>query len=110
MSWLDTTAGTMIASLAVAAVTSGLVLGLLKLGPDRRKIASDAKLSDANAASLLTGQALAMVENAQQQATAAQRSAARAWRRVHVLENMMRQLGIPVPPDDEEDEDDPRDA
>lgn len=110
MEFFATPLGTTILSLAVAAVTSGLVLGLLRIGPDRRKIGAEANLSDANAASLLTGSALEMVTNAQHDASAARteasearQSANRAWHRVHVLEDAMRSAGVPVPRDDAPD-------
>lgn len=110
MEFFESALGTALLAIAVAAVTSGLVLGLLRIGPDRRKIGSEANLSDANAVSILTGSALEMVEAAQRDATAARReagmarqSANRAWRRVHVLEDAMRTAGVPVPPDDAPD-------
>lgn len=106
--FIESTAGTAVLTVLVALVTSGVLLGLLKLGPDRRKISADAELSHANAASVLTGAALEMVQNAEHRAERAERSAARAWRRVHVLENSMRHQGITVPPDEEEIEDEPR--
>ena len=110
MEFFESALGTALLAIAVAAVTSGLVLGLLRIGPDRRKIGSEANLSDANAASLLTGSALEMVESAQREATAARseahaarQSADRAWRRVRVLERAMSDAHVPVPPDDAPD-------
>ena len=76
----------------------------------RHKIGAEANLSDANAASLLTGSALEMVTNAQRDASvarsearAARQSADRAWRRVHVLEAAMASAGVSVPRDDDPD-------
>lgn len=106
--WLQTPAGTALLSVVIATVTSGLLIGLLKLGPDRRKIGADANLAQANAVGVLTGEALAMVQEARAQAADANRraehaedSARRAWRRVGVLEAAMRKRGIPIPPDSE---------
>jgi len=110
MEFFTTPVGTTILSLIVAAVTSGLILGLLRIGPDRRKIVSGANLLDANAAATLTGSALEMVTNAQHdasaarsEASAARQSADRAWRRVRVLERAMSLAGVPVPHDDAPD-------
>ena len=104
MEFFATPIGTTILSLVVAAVTSGLILGLLRIGPDRRKIVAGANLLDANAAATLTGSALEMVTNAQHNASAARseahaarRSADRAWQRVRVLERAMSDAGVPIP-------------
>ena len=115
MEWLESTGGAALLSLVIAGVTSGLVVKLLQLGPDRRKIGADANLANANAAGVLTGEALAMVQEARagqsdanRRAERAERTARRAWDRVGLLEQVMRAAGLPVPPyeDDEEGQDD----
>ena len=104
---------------------AGLVVQLLLLRQNRRKIAGDASASEANAASTLSGAAMKMVENAQaKEREAEERSEVlnrrldeaqerreldvrelqdRAWRIHHlelrqaVLENALRQVGIEIP-------------
>ena len=51
--------------LLIAVVGAGLLVQLLLLRQNRRKIAGDASASEANAASTLSGAAMKMVENAQ---------------------------------------------
>lgn len=51
--------------LLISVVGAGLVVQLLLLRQNRRKIAGDASASEANAASTLSGAAMKMVENAQ---------------------------------------------
>lgn len=64
--------------LVIASVTSGLIIALLKLGPDRRKLGAEAGVSNATAADLLTGRALEMVKTADQRAQNADQRAEKA--------------------------------
>jgi hypothetical protein len=50
-------------------ITSGIVVQLIRVGPERRQINAQAVTEGAQAASLLTAQAVAMVERAQSDAT-----------------------------------------
>lgn len=59
---------TSLIQLAISLGGAGLVVQLLLLRQNRRKIAGEASTSEANAASTLSGAALTMVENAQQDA------------------------------------------
>lgn len=98
---------------------AGLVVQLLLLRQNRRKIAGEASSTEANAASTLSGAALTMVENAQADAREAKADAKQAreenerlwaelerarWRVHHlemreaVLANALQQAGIDVPP------------
>lgn len=113
-------------NVAVALVASGLLVKLLTLRQDRRKIAGDASSAEANAASTLSGAALQMVEAAQKSAREAETRAAaantnadegrkeneRLWKELNkarweihwlraqeeVLEAALRRAGIAVPP------------
>lgn len=104
---------------------AGLVVQLLLLRQNRRKIAGEASTNEANAASTLSGAALQMVENAQNSAREADTRADKAhaeaetqraenerlwaemnkarWRihslemRESILESALKQAGIPVP-------------
>lgn len=110
----------------LALIASGVAVKLLTLRQDRRKIAGEASTNEANAASMLSGAALQMVESAQQSArnaearsTDAQRQADDArgdnevlWDRLNearweiyylkaregVLEEALRRAGIEIPP------------
>ena len=57
---------------AIALIASGVAVKLLTLRQDRRKIAGEASLGEANAASTLSGAALKMVEVAQASAREAE--------------------------------------
>lgn len=61
--------------LAMALVASGVMVKLLTLRQDRRKIAGEASTQEANAASLLTGASLQMVEAAQKDSLQARKDA-----------------------------------
>jgi len=117
---------TTLIQLVISLGGAGLVVQLLLLRQNRRKIAGEASTSEANAASTLSGAALTMVENAQQDAREARSHAkedredaekardeserlhnqinAHQWRIHHlemreaILEGALRQAGIPVPP------------
>ena len=54
--------------LLLAIIASGILVKVLTIRQDRRKIAGDASTSEANAASTLSGAALKMVESAQKSA------------------------------------------
>lgn len=54
--------------LAIALIASGVMVRLLTLRQDRRKIAGEASTQEANAASVLTGASLQMVEASQKSA------------------------------------------
>lgn len=56
---------TALIQLAISLGGAGLVVQLLMLRQNRRKVAGDASSSEANAASTLSGAAIKMVENAQ---------------------------------------------
>jgi hypothetical protein len=124
--------------LAISLGGAGLVVQILLLRQNRRKIAGEASASEANAASTLSGAALTMVENAQQDAREARIDAKTArteadqardeteklwdqynkarWLIHHlqmrgaILENALRQAGIDVPPSPEYDEQPPKAA
>jgi hypothetical protein len=108
-----------VVQLVIALIASGLMVKLLTVRQDRRKIAGDASTAEANAASTLSGAAMAMVEAAQTSARDAERKAATAraendrlwvalnrtqWRvyhleeREHELEILARDHGVAVPP------------
>ena len=63
---------------------AGLVVQLLMLRQNRRKIAGEASTSEANAASTLSGAALQMVENAQVSAREADTRADKAYEEAQV--------------------------
>ena len=67
--------GTAAIQLVVAALPAAGVYGLLRLGPERRKLTSEARVQDATAADLLTGRALKMVEHAEAQSSRAEKKA-----------------------------------
>lgn len=58
--------------LLIALIASGVMVKLLTLRQDRRKIAGEATTHEANAAATLTGASLQMLQAAQQQAQGAQ--------------------------------------
>lgn len=110
--------GMAVLQLLIAVVASGVMVKLLTLRQDRRKIAGEASSQEANAASVLTGASLQMVEAAQRDAAAARKEAGeikeenqRLWaelnrtrRRVSnleeretILENALRDRGHRVP-------------
>ena len=64
--------------LALALVASGIMVKLLTLRQDRRKIAGEASSQEANAASVLTGASLQIVEATQRDALQARREATEA--------------------------------
>lgn len=66
------------AQLVLALIGSGVLIKVLTLRQDRRKIAGDASAQEANAASVLSGAALQMVNAAQATATAADKRASEA--------------------------------
>lgn len=103
---------------------AGLLVQLLLLRQNRRKIAGEASTNEANAASTLSGAAMKMVENAQAKEHEAEQRAdriqkefedrrdadgreleVRAWRIHHlemrnaILESALTQAGIDVPPE-----------
>lgn len=105
--------------LVLAIIASGFLIKVMTVRQDRRKIAGDASASEANAASVLTGASLQMVEVAQRDAHESKRDAHEAreevekvwkelnrarWRIHHleareaVLESIIRQAGVVVPP------------
>lgn len=61
--------------LFLALIASGVMVKLLTLRQDRRKIAGEASSQEANAASVLTGASLKMVESAQRDAINARKEA-----------------------------------
>jgi len=77
----------------VAAVPAGGLYALLRLGPERRKLASEAKVQDATAADLLTGRALEMVQHAETRAEHAEEKAGRADRRASEAQALAEQAG-----------------
>lgn len=113
--------------LAISIGGAGLLVQLLMLRQNRRKIAGEATANEANAASTLSGAALKMVENAQQGQREAELRAERLeeknselddrleearraqerqrWRihhlemRTAVLENALKQTGVEIPPE-----------
>lgn len=113
--------------LLLALVASGVMLKLLTIRQDRRKIVGDATVQEANAASTLSGAALQMVERAEKTARDASSEAKdcrsqneRLWTelnkarwRIHflevresVLESALRMAGIDVPSAPEQLKDD----
>lgn len=115
-------AGQVAVQLVVGLLPAAGVYGLLRLGPERRKLTSEAKVQDATAADLLTGRALSMVQHAEERSlraeTTADRAEARAAaaevkadkaqrhvtllrRRVEGLTRHIRDSGGTVPPWDE---------
>lgn len=107
-----------VVQVAIALIASGLMVKMLTVRQDRRKIVGDANASEANAASTLSGAALQMVESANQTAREAEAKAskcrnenARLWsslnktqwkvhyleEREHQLEALLRERGIEVP-------------
>jgi hypothetical protein len=115
-----------IVQLLVSLGGAGLLVQLLLLRQNRRKIAGEASTNEANAASTLSGAAMKMVENAQAKELEAEQRAdriqveyearreadgreleVRAWRIHHlemrqaILENALRQGGVEVPPEPE---------
>lgn len=120
--------------LAISLGGAGLLVQLLLLRQNRRKIAGEASTSEANAASTLSGAALRMVENAQKGQHDAEERATRLdekiteldgrleeshkrdirqrWRIHHlemrnaVLENALSQTGVTVPVEPTYDEGD----
>lgn len=116
----------LVVQLLISLGGTGLLIQLLLLRPNRRKIAGEASTNEANAASTLSGAALQFVENAQQQGREADARAKEAydeleksrhdneslwaelnrtrWRVHHlemreaILEGALRQAKIPVPP------------
>lgn len=71
----------LLVQLFVGALPAAGVYGLLKLGPERRKINSEARVQDATAADLLTGRALAMVQHAEERSARAEQKADAAEQR-----------------------------
>lgn len=65
-------------SLFVSLGGAGLLVRILTLRQDRRKVAGDASVAEANAGVALSGAAMAMVENEQQQRREADARAAQA--------------------------------
>ena len=115
---------TALIQLLVSLGGAGLLVQLLLLRQNRRKIAGEASTNEANAASTLSGAAMKMVENAQAKEHEAEQRAdriqreyeerreadgreleARAWRIHHlemrqaILENALAQTGQEVPPE-----------
>ena len=107
-----------ILSVVLAVISSGVVVKLLTLRQERRKIGGEATLNEANAASALSGQSLAWVNEARERAAAAERAAAeskaensRLWQEINhvrwdqhydkmhirVLEETLRSAGYEVP-------------
>jgi hypothetical protein len=108
----------------VALIVSGTAFKLLTIRQERRKIGGEATAQEANAASVLTGASLQMVENAQRDAKDAKREAKackdsnenlwdalnRARWKIHYLEEReasleaaLRAAGIEVPVREEHD-------
>jgi len=98
---------------------AGLLVQLLLLRQNRRKIGGEASASEANAASTLSGAAMRMVENAQLKEREAETRAdalqdrldvhsreleSRGWKihylemRVNILEGLLTESQIPIPP------------
>lgn len=109
--FLESTAGTTAVTVVVALITSGLLLGVLRLPMERRRTGADTNLANANAAGVLTGQALALVQEATAQASSAsarakeaERTARAATKRVRQLEDVIRMMGGEVPPEPEEED------
>lgn len=104
---------------ALSLVSTGGLVMLLKVGPERRKLGADTTLQEASAAATLTGSALSMVkhaedraasaevraqraedkaDHAEQEAEEAQRLANLAQQRLSQLVAWMRTQGIDPPP------------
>lgn len=67
--WLATPGGIAVLTLITALVSGGTVVGLIRVVPERRKIKAETVTEGANAAALLSGVALQMVENERASAT-----------------------------------------
>jgi F0F1-type ATP synthase epsilon subunit len=78
---------TFIYPLITALVTSGLIVALLKIRPERRQINAGAGKDEATTADILTGTALKMVQHAEQEAQRAIADAASARARANQAES-----------------------
>lgn len=108
--WIDV-------GLAITAL-GAIVFQALRIGPERKKLSSEATTSATTAATSLTGSALDMVaseragrEGAEARATVAAARAEEAemlerrWRRrVYQLEDVLNEHDIPIPPEVEHDD------
>lgn len=103
---------TALIQLAISLGGSALLIKLLTLRQEKRKINSEGQVGEANAASMLSGAALTIVQNADARAESAYAETERLWtalnklrwkaffsdERVQLLESKLRDAGLAVPP------------